>query len=105
MYSSLDQEGDGHRGDRDGQVLKTFWRQNWQDLPKHMSLSLIYVSPALGYGQVRCRMLTGDYYYYFFNVYLFLRMRDTEWEREKVRERRRHRIRSRLQALSRQHRA
>ena len=42
---------------------------------------------------------------FFFNVYLFLRQRETEHERGRVRERGRHRIRSRLQALSCQHRA
>ena len=40
-----------------------------------------------------------------FNVYLFLRQRETEHERGRGRERGRHRIGSRLQALSRQHRA
>ena len=42
---------------------------------------------------------------FFFNVYLFLRQRETEHEWGRVRERGRHRIRSRLQALSCQHRA
>ena len=42
---------------------------------------------------------------YFFNVYLFLRHRETEHEQGRGRERGRHRIRSRLQALSCQHRA
>ena len=41
----------------------------------------------------------------FFNVYLFLRQRETEHEWGKGRERGGHRIWSRLQALSRQHRA
>ena len=46
--------------------------------------------------------------YFFKNVrcfYLFLRQRETEHEQGRVRERGRHRIRSRLQALSCQHRA
>ena len=42
---------------------------------------------------------------YFFNVYLFLRETETEHKRVRGGERGRHRIRSRLQALSCQHRA
>ena len=47
----------------------------------------------------------AGFFLIFFNVYLFLRQRETEHEWGRVRERGRHRIRSRLQALSCQHRA
>ena len=60
--------------------------------------------------QRRPHKLSSSFFFllnYVFNVYLFLRQREreTEHERGRGRERGRHRIRSRLQALSCQHRA
>ena len=72
------------------------WRQHGLDWPTGV-VFLRLPDPT--------HILTLLYVTFFFTVYLFLRQRETEHERRRGRERGRHGIRSRLQALSCQHRA